>query len=1133
MKKTRLLSLLLALFLIVGTLASLPIFAVSDASLPEGLELPAGQGTKDHPFLIANKGNLLWLSYMTRNYQEANESLKTAFSSHEVFKDVYFVQTADIDLGGESFTPIGFTQAKSESKRNAFAGHYDGRHYKISNATILESAKLGSIEYGTFMERGYHPGGIFGVLAAGASVSNVNACNIKVGTFNNTKKTVSSAFNLTVAGVIAGSTYGNATIEGCTTDKQCEVYAAYAAGGILGMPETSATVSRCINAATVAADSATGGIVGFGYNTTVSYCLNKGTLEHYTFTRWSGVGGIMGAPLNVSANTYNAIYHCVNAADAKVGATTMQVSGSGNNRVAVGGIIGNDNFSSNASMAYSHCYNLQNNFEIAYVANGNEGANNQLTALGGIAGYVRITAGAGSRDFNQCYSVKINYTNNEYGTKKSFEADFNPLNNVKNAAIQAGLVCGVLSETQIANGFGVPATEAFATCDYGITATAIAEKEDYKEILAIIRLVEDYSIAPKYVGVQETLVKTADGYAVRFLVGIDGSDYYKAGLKVVASFGDGQTETFTLLADKYFDTVVGKANDKIVPYSAASLGANKIMPLALPIDLATYGAVTYSVTPFSAKAAGDATVEGRTWTVRYDADGFFAGQQIVEEAAVADNTALYSIVYPADSVRAAVYPAVALQYQVYAMRNIELPLVNEQSEDPDAYEIVIREDPTMEAGSYHMKVEGNRLIVTSADMFGHIAAANRLSKRMFVSGTIRLDETLDCEGVYEREILGKKTTDNRVIFQNVWFRHYTYQFDSVTSYQYQLALVVEYQPDVIGFNEFQEGWRACGFIEAMEEIGYVEAKPAKNGEPVNNMGDPIFYNTNTTELIEGSSRYCSYGNYKTTDTDGDGCGEAIRHNTGEFAGRYYNDADYRWMSANVSSFRNKTTGDEYSVCCTHLESNTNVDPKLAPLGNALRMEQVEKLIPFLRDYQAEFGHTVLLGGDYNSADSYDYKKNGYSAKGDTNPWYFDWADKRNNHAGGYIEDPKDKKENVDAALTTYPWHDGTKKEYLWGACDELRANGFFNCREETTDTAHNNSCNGYPTWNDDLKAFVGFSASLSDSASNSAYAGSIDHIYAREATEGELETVRYRNLSPETILSSSDHKPVLIDFNLN
>lgn len=1101
MKKNKLLSMLLALLMIVGMFSNFPALA---ADAENEIVAPAGEGTKEKPFLIASAENLAWLSYMTSNYQEANEALKSDFSSHEVFKDVYFVQTADIDLGGESFTPIGYTQSKNESKRNAFAGHYDGRHYKISNATILESAKASSIEYDTFMERGYHPGGIFGVLAAGASVSNVDACNIKVGKFNNTKKTASAAFNLTVAGVIVGTMYGNATVKGCTTDEDCAAYAAFAAGGILGMPEISATVTQCVNSATVASDQATGGIVGYGYNTTVSYCVNKGTLEHYTFTRWSGVGGIMGAPFGASANAYVAIDHCVNAASAKVGATTMQVSGSGNNRVAVGGIIGNDDASRTASISYSYCYNLQNQFEIAYVSNGNENANNQLTALGGIAGYVKITASAGIRDFNHCYSVDISYTNDEYGTKKTFKADFNPLNNVSNGAIHAGLVCGVLSEAQTTTGFGIPVTEVFATSQYGVNADAIAAKDDYQEILSVIRLVEDCKIAPKYVGVQETLDKTQGNYALRFIVGMDSSDYYKAGLKVVASWGEGKTETFNLIADKYFNAVSGKLNGSGVNYTAASMGATKLAALSLPVDLSARGAVTYEVTPFSAKKAGDETAYGTTWTVRYDADGFFAGQEIVEEDAVPDNTSLYSIVYPEDSIRAAVYPAVALQYHIFATRNIKLPLISEESTDPDAHEIVIREDTDMRPGAYKIEVEGNRLIVTSADMFGHIAAANRLTKRLFISGSIQLDESKNCEGVYEREILGKKTTDNRVIFQNVWFRNFG-SFDSPTSYQYQLALVVAYEPDVIGFNEFQEGWRNCGFIEAMAEIGYVEAKPTMNGQPVDNMGDPIFYNTKTTELIEGSSKYCSYGNYRTADPDGDGVYEAVRRNTGEFAGRFYDDSDYRWMSGNISSFRNKTTQDEYSVCCTHLESNSNVDPKIAPLGNALRMEQVRKLIPFLKAYQAEYGNVILLGGDYNSADS--YEPGTYKGEGDE-PRTFDGTE-------------------------TYEFYDGTRLSYLWGACDELRTNGFINCREETSDTAHNHSCNGYPAWSEDLRAFVGFNASLSDSASNSAYKGSIDHIYALETFEGELDTVRYRNLSPETILSSSDHKPVLIDFNLN
>ncbi|MBR2019538.1 MAG: hypothetical protein IKA05_03990, partial [Clostridia bacterium] len=545
---------------------------------------------------------------------------------------------------------------------------------------------------------------------------------------------------------------------------------------------------------------------------------------------------------------------------------------------------------------------------------------------------------------------------------------------------------------------------------------------------------------------------------------------------------------------------------------------------------------TYTVTPFFVETEGGEAAYGRTWTVNYDADGDFVDQSIVEPEPEDDDTALYTIVYPADSVMAPAYTVVGLQYHILSKRGIKMPLATERSEDPDAYEIVIVEDSTMETGTFTTAVEGNRLIVTAGDTFGYIAASQRLVKQLFPSGRIKLSENCNTTGVYEREMIPEKAGETRVIFQNAWYRDTSANsplFASITGIEYQLALVALYQPDVIGLNEFfGDGWHTSGFSEAMAEIGYLEVIPERpDGTPAK-INNPIFYNTATTEYVEGSSTYLSYGTYHTTDVDGDGINEPVIHNTGEFAGRYFDNSDDLGHTANVATFKDKASQKEYTVCCTHMESNTYVDPQTAPLGNPLRLEQVEKLIPFLRDYQAEYGKTILVGGDYNSSDSYDYAAGGYKAQGDEKPWYFDWADQRNNHKGGYAESWEDHKANPNKALTVYDWHDGTQKEYLWGACDEMRENGFINCRNETLDTAHNHSCNGYPEWSNELQAYVGFSAALKDDEGDSKYAGSIDHIYALEVYENELETVRYRNLSIETILSSSDHKPVMIDFNL-
>ena len=455
----RILSLLLciATLLMLETGSLFPTYAVDGDWDGVSIQKPAGEGTIYQPYLIASAENLAWISYMTAHVSEANAALGKSFEAHKVFEDTYFLQTADLDLGGRGFTPIGTTQATSDAKRNAFAGHYDGGGFQISNALILASTGISSTNRSTFMESGYRPIGIFGVLAEGASICDVNACNIKVGTLDKSKKSADQAYGAITAGVIVGTSFGKITVTGCSTDADCHAFGAYAAGGILGIPEGGATVEGCINRATVSADEASGGIVGYGYNTSISACVNEGTIDHFTFTRWSGAGGIMGAPVNLSANRTNSITDCINAATARVRATSAQKSGSGTNRVAVGGIIGNDNICTGAEMTYTNCYNLQVGFESVFTDNGNN-TGNFLTACAGIAGYARDSGGGGRRTLSHCFSVSCSYLLNACGTKITYDCNFNPQANENTGAINplpfSGLIiCISKCESNSSKGF--------------------------------------------------------------------------------------------------------------------------------------------------------------------------------------------------------------------------------------------------------------------------------------------------------------------------------------------------------------------------------------------------------------------------------------------------------------------------------------------------------------------------------------------------------------------------------------------------------------------------------------------------------------------------------------------------------
>ncbi len=1113
MNHRRILSLVLTL-VTIASLFSFPVASAEAGAWSGEAVRPLGEGTKDSPFLISSPENLAWVSYMTRNYVELNSLLGTSYSSHNVFEGAYFVQTADLDFGGRLFSPIGSIQSSADVLRYAFAGRYDGRHYKIANLKIQSDTSPRAFTYGALMapSEAYRPCGIFGVLADRASISNITACNVKVGRVDRTTMKKEDLYTNPVAGVIVGTTWGSVTISGCVTDSDCEAYGYIAAGGILGLAHGSAEITQCINGATVSASEACGGIVGYGSNTDVSYCINRGKVQSYSLTPWAAAGGIMGALLANSENTANSIGNCINAGDAEVSSVGFQPEESGPNRVAIGGIMGNDNSYPGANLSYSDCYNLQSHFSSVFLDNENLHNTSILTACGGITGYSKDSGTVKSvRKYETCFSVACDYVNDIAGQKTTYTCNYNPLANNHagelNSEPYAGLISATLSSSQIRNGVGDPAT-AFATCQYGISAEQATQKEAYQSILAIAESFEAYASAPKYAGVQETHDR-GQGYALRFLATVSHTDFHQTGMEIVATYANGQTETLRLVADRYFDTVVGTRDGVTLPRSATSLGGKKILALTHSVDLETCGAAIYRVTPFFVSEEGGETAYGRTWTVSYTADGSFADQRIEALARVGDTTSLYSIVYPADSPNAPVYAAVTLQYHVFTSCGIQLPLTTQKSVYEDDYEIVIVEDASMEDGAYKTEVVGNRMLVTAGDMFGFVGAATALTETVFPTGFIQLSDACNTHGTYEREMLTQKAGSMRVIFQNAWFRDNGRfeggRFDSATGYDYQLALVMAYRPDVIGLNEFWDGWRGSGFVEAMAENGYVEVQP-KYGGTGNYvvLGNPLFYNSETTEYIEGSARHISYGSYQVADTNGNNIQEAILRTEGIFAGRYYDNTDKTDSTALVATFRDKATQQLYSVCCTHMESNTFVDPQIAPLGNPLRWEQAEKLITFLDTYQEEYGTTIILGGDLNSQDS--YSPGNYSANGQT--IRFDGSE-------------------------LFSYYDGQKIPYLRSSCDMFRDHGFLNCRNDTTNTTYTLSYHAYPIWSNELRAYVAYDANLTNDPARDRYHSSIDHIYALEASDGVLETLVYRNLSFEFIFCSSDHKPVMIDFNLS
>ncbi|MBR2020552.1 MAG: hypothetical protein IKA05_09170, partial [Clostridia bacterium] len=447
-----------------------------------------GSGTKEDPYLIERPEHLAWLSLATNNTKRADAFLGTDDQqSRRAFAGVHFKQTADLDLAGLAFTPIGNYQSSPDYlARHGFGGVYDGNGFAIKNATInacLDNGQTATEGYTT----NTYVSGIFGLLAASSVVQNVHAKNVKVGTLLDANATTSAeTFGETFAGVIVGIAL-DCTVTNCTTDADCSAIGVYA-GGIVAYQSTCRDLSYCVNRATVIGDKAAGGIVGAGESAIISYNVNYADIALITFTRWSGAGGIVGAYSANTASTANAVSNCINYG--AVSAIDRNATGS-NHRVGLGGIVGNDSPATSAS--YENCFNLASEFTASVVHT--EIADNFIACAAGIVGYnyVRGAESPGARSFHNCYSVAGVIDTDYFGTPKNdFAWNWNGMNSTQgvNKSPYAGIITGVHNDNQvkiaIQNATNNTIETAFATCYYSVDASEIEANETYQAILAAL-----------------------------------------------------------------------------------------------------------------------------------------------------------------------------------------------------------------------------------------------------------------------------------------------------------------------------------------------------------------------------------------------------------------------------------------------------------------------------------------------------------------------------------------------------------------------------------------------------------------------------------------------------------------------
>lgn len=208
---SKFLSLLLALVL---CFTALPISAF--AVTPPNEFLSGGSGTQDDPWLISTAADLKALADYVNN-GDATDCDADADVCGGVgnFHGYYFKQTADIDLQGAAWDPIGY----SDESGFYFSGHYDGGNHVIRNAVSSG-----------ITDNGYTLAGIFGSVYFG-SISNLHIENVEFSAEGNNKQ----AFAGGLAGIVLDSEIANCSVSGSKLSSSRIPGNSNRAGGLVGL----------------------------------------------------------------------------------------------------------------------------------------------------------------------------------------------------------------------------------------------------------------------------------------------------------------------------------------------------------------------------------------------------------------------------------------------------------------------------------------------------------------------------------------------------------------------------------------------------------------------------------------------------------------------------------------------------------------------------------------------------------------------------------------------------------------------------------------------------------------------------------------------------------------------------------
>ena len=224
------------------------VFSLMPAAL--AVDTLSGSGTEDDPYLLATAADL-----------KAFRDMANAEASSKLCATL----TADIDLGGEAWTPFEPSGYVTE----AYAGTFDGANHTIKGLSVNSTSSKGA--------------GLFGTVC-GATIKNLRV-----------EGNVSASSSVSVGGIV-GRTQTSATIDSCSfagTVTSTKKNGAAGTAGIVGRVNAGTlAVTNCANLSDVTGSGSAAGILGYAGNTkvTIENCYNSGAISGQNYA--SGICSI-------------------------------------------------------------------------------------------------------------------------------------------------------------------------------------------------------------------------------------------------------------------------------------------------------------------------------------------------------------------------------------------------------------------------------------------------------------------------------------------------------------------------------------------------------------------------------------------------------------------------------------------------------------------------------------------------------------------------------------------------------------------------------------------------------------------------------------------------------------------------